>query len=93
MRKMNTKHLGPRACPRTPSRRRIDLVPRLPEDAEKRDARMTLRMPQRLRDAIGRASKRARRAPVDWILLTLEDACEASDAAAETKPEPKPRGR
>jgi uncharacterized protein (DUF1778 family) len=57
-------------------------MPRLPKGAEKREARLTLRLTQTLRDGIGRASERDRRTVTDWILRALEDAVAASDAKA-----------
>lgn len=41
---------------------------------EKRDERMTFRVPSALRVAIERAAERDRRSVSDWIVLTLTDA-------------------
>ncbi len=52
---------------------------------------MTLRIPKRLREGIDRAAKYARRnSASDWLLIVIEDAVAASDAAREA--ESKPRG-
>jgi hypothetical protein len=42
--------------------------------SERRVARLTLRLPPSLRDAIGRCAEKDRRSVSDWIVMKLEDA-------------------
>jgi len=51
---------------------------------------MTIRVPKSLRDRLDGAAERDRRTVSDYIVVTLEDAVAASEAA---KAEPKPKGR
>jgi predicted HicB family RNase H-like nuclease len=47
--------------------------------SERRVARLTLRLPPSLRDAIGRCAEKDRRSVSDWLVKTLEDAVVACD--------------
>src|SRR4051812_48766732 len=54
--------------------------------SERRVARLTLRLPPSLRDAIGRCAEKDRRSVSDWIVMKLEDAVVAcGDKPGESK--------
>jgi hypothetical protein len=61
------------------------ITPDMVKGSERRVARLTLRLPPSLRDAIGRCAEKDRRSVSDWIVRTLEDAVAASEAK-NTKP-------